>query len=176
MTPLSRSDPVLRSVRSRQRFVRCGRETLEATEASTAIVAEVIIEAAAETIAAALILSARAVIGRGIAERVGAALILPSWTVKCRRVAEGIGAAQILPTGTIERPVLGQGCRRRQRKGNKRKCDQLHVYLPCLTGCIVLRLGVDAAAKRAAAAMIENAHPSLRLPLNRTHLCFKIAP
>ena len=152
-----------------------GRETLEATEASTAIVAEVIIEATAETIAAALILSARAVIGRGIAERVGAALILPSWTVKCRRVAEGIGAAQILPIGTIERPVLGQGCRRRQRKGNKRKCDQLHVYLPCLTGCIVLSLGVDAAAKRAAAAMIENAHPSLRLPLNRTHLCFKIA-
>ena len=35
-----------------------GRETLEATEASTAIVAEVIIEATAETIAAALILSA----------------------------------------------------------------------------------------------------------------------
>src|SRR5262249_40290576 len=123
-----------------------GRETLEATEA---IVAEVIIEATAETIAAALILSAWAVIGRGIAERVGAALILPSWTVKCRRVAEGIGAAlilpswtvkcrrvaegigaaQILPTGTIERPVLGQGCRRRQRKGNKRKCENAHPFL-----------------------------------------------
>ena len=92
---------------------------------------------AARAIAAALILSARAVIGRGIAERVGAALILPSWTVKCRRVAEGIGAAQILPTGTIERPVLGQGCRRRQRKGNKRKCDQFHFRLPCSMGCWV---------------------------------------
>ena len=68
-----------------------GRETLEATEASAAIVVEVI-EATAETIAAALILSARAVIGRGIAERVGAALVLPSRTVKCRGVAEGIGA------------------------------------------------------------------------------------
>src|SRR5215469_13399160 len=102
---------------------------LEAAKGSTAGVAEWVVEATAETIAAALILSARAVIGRG--------------------VAEGIGAAQILPTGTIERPVLGQGCRRRQRKGNKRKCDQLHVYLPCLTGCIALSLGVDAAAKRA---------------------------
>src|SRR5262249_35888492 len=101
----------------------------EATEASTAIVAEVIIEASAETIAASLILS--------------------TWAVKGRRVAEGIGAAQILPTGTIERPGLGQGCRRRQRQGNKRKCDQLHVYLPCLTGCIALSLRVDAAAKRA---------------------------
>jgi hypothetical protein len=96
---------------------------------------------ASPTIAAALILSARAVIGRGIAERVGAALILPSGTVKCRRVAEGIGAAQILPTGTIERPVLGQGCRRRQRKGNKRKCDQLHVYLPLSDRLHRLELG-----------------------------------
>ena len=83
------------------------------------------------------------------AETIAAALILPSWTLKSRRVAEAIGAAQILPTGTIERPGLGQGCRRRQRKGNKRKCDQLHVYLLCLTGCIVLNLGVDGAANRA---------------------------
>src|SRR5262245_6033897 len=111
---------------------------LEAAKGSTAGVAEWVVEATAETIAAALILSARAVIGRGIAERVGASLILPSWTVKCRRIAEGVGAAQILSTGTVERPVVVRGCRRRQRKGNKRKCHQLHVYLSCLTGCIVL--------------------------------------
>jgi hypothetical protein len=55
---------------------------------------------------------------------------------------------------------LGRGCRRRQRQGNKRKCDQLHVYLPCLTGCIVLSLGVDAAAKRAGRDMIER----MRIP------------